>query len=159
MIFKSPGSRYQPSRRKTTTRCTSFSSRRAASTCWCSSSAATARRRTGNIRSSSFAATPDRPPVVVALNKSRGVERPLDRDSLKGCPRRAQARFPRLRGERDLRPAYFSKLAVVAERILVPAQDGTHDQRIIGVADLRNRIWDYVDFFGRITKGKRSFFS
>jgi hypothetical protein len=76
-----------------------------------------------------------------------------------GTPRRALARFPRLRGERDLRPANLSKLAVVAERILVPAQDGTHDERIVGVADLRNRIWDYVYFLGRITKGKRSFLS
>jgi hypothetical protein len=69
------------------------------------------------------------------------------------------ARFPRLRGERDPRPANFSKSAVIAKNILVPAQDGTHNERIIGVADLRNRIWYYVYFFGRITKGKRSFFS
>jgi hypothetical protein len=76
-----------------------------------------------------------------------------------GTPRRALARFARLRGERNLRPANFSILAVVAKNILVPAQDGTQKERIIGVADLRNRIWYYIYFFRRITKGKRSFFS
>jgi len=50
-------------------------------------------------------------------------------------------------------------MAVVAENVLMPAQDGAHDERIIGVADLWNKIWDDVYLVGRITKGKRSFLS
>src|SRR5258708_30171994 len=62
-----------------------------------------------------------------------------------------------LRGKGNRRPANFAKTAVVAENILVAAQDGAHDERIISVADLRNRIWDDVCFLGHITKRKRSF--
>ena len=47
------------------------------------------------------------------------------------------AGFLSLRGEEDLRPPDFSKMAVVAENILVAAQDGARDDRIIGVADFR----------------------
>jgi hypothetical protein len=62
-----------------------------------------------------------------------------------------------LRGKGNRRPANFAKTAVVAENILGAAQDGAHDERIISVADLRNRIWDDVCFLGHITKRKRSF--
>ena len=64
-----------------------------------------------------------------------------------------------LRGKGDRRPANFSKTAIVTENILVAAKDGAHDERIISVADLRNRIWDDVCFLGRVTKRKRSFLS
>lgn len=64
-----------------------------------------------------------------------------------------------LRGEDAVLPANVSKTAIVVENILVPVQDCAHDQRIIGVADFRNKIWDDVSFFGRIPKRKRSFFS
>ncbi len=40
-----------------------------------------------------------------------------------------------LRGKGDLRPASFSKTAVVAENIPVTAEDGAHNERIISVAD------------------------
>ena len=62
-------------------------------------------------------------------------------------------------GENALDPAHLSKTVVVAENILVPAQDGAHDERIIGVADLRHEIWDDVYFFGRISKSKGRFLS
>jgi hypothetical protein len=64
-----------------------------------------------------------------------------------------------LGGKGDLRPANFAKTAVVTENILVAANDGAHDKRIISVADLRNRIWDDVCFLGHVTKRKRSFLS
>jgi hypothetical protein len=77
----------------------------------------------------------------------------------RSCPEGSRPVIGSLRGEGNLRATNFSKAAVVAENILVTAQDGAHDERIIGVADLRNKIWDDVYFLGRITKGKRSFLS
>src|SRR6267378_7409733 len=62
-----------------------------------------------------------------------------------------------LRGKGDLRPANFSKTAVITENILVAAKDGAHDERIISVADLRNRIWDDVCFLGHVTANAVSF--
>jgi len=50
-------------------------------------------------------------------------------------------------------------MAVVAENILVATQDGARDDRIIGVADFRNRILDDVCFFGHIMNGERSLLS
>ena len=69
------------------------------------------------------------------------------------------AGFLSLRGEGDLRRADFSKMAVVPENILVAAQDGARDDRIIGVADFTNRILDDVCFFGHIMNGERSLLS
>ena len=42
-----------------------------------------------------------------------------------------------LTGQVDLRPANCSKMAIVLENFLMPAQDGVYDDRFIGVADLR----------------------
>jgi hypothetical protein len=59
----------------------------------------------------------------------------------------------------DRRPAAIARCADVAENILVAAKDAAHDERIISVADLRNRIRDDVCFLSHITKRKRSFLS
>ena len=56
----------------------------------------------------------------------------------------------------DLGPTNLSKTAIVMEHFFV---DGAHDKRIIGIANLGDAIWDDICFFGRITKGERSFLS